>query len=48
MSSIAEHLCDSHLFCKAVSEATGGVVEYGSGGCQKTSTTDLDTSSIAE
>ncbi len=32
MSSIAVHLCDSHMFCKAVNEATGGEVEYGGGG----------------
>ncbi len=32
MSRLAAHLHDSHAFCKAVSEDTGGVVEYGSSG----------------
>ncbi len=32
MSSLAAHLHDSHAFCQAVSDATGGVVEYGSSG----------------
>lgn len=32
MSCLVAHLHDSNAFCKALSEATGGTVEYGAGG----------------
>ena len=32
MSSLAAHTADSNAFCNALSEATGGIVEYGCGG----------------
>ena len=44
MSSLAVHLHDSNTFCEAVSEATGGVVEYAStsGGSSSVTTPRAD------